>query len=216
MSQACIEHVRKLGDHLFSKRGSLMALFQELSEQFYPERADFTSARNVGAEMAVNLMTSAPIIYRRNLGNSFGAMLRPSSKVWAKVRSKRQDREDTEAKQYLEWLTNLQRRAMYDPAACFARATSEADQDFATFGQACVEATLYRPGDGSTPHLLHRCWHLRDVAWQENNIGKITTVFRQWKPTAIDLQRFFRNKIHPTVKLMLDKTPYAEIGRAHV
>lgn len=215
MSQECIEHVRMLGDNLFTKRGSLLSLWQELAEQFYPERADFTSSRNVGSELATNLMTSAPLIARRNLGNAFGSMLRPSNKVWAKARTKRPDREDTEARKYLEWLSNLLRAAMYDTNSGFQRATKEADNDFATFGQACIEATLYRPGDGSTPHLLHRCWHLRDVAWTENQIGKVTTVFRQWKPTAIDLQRFFRDKIHQSVKDLLEKTPYAEVNCWH-
>jgi hypothetical protein len=32
--------------------------------------------------------------------------------------------------------------------------------------------------------LLYRCWHLRDMAWQENEEGKIGFVARKWKPTA--------------------------------
>lgn len=216
MSQDCIKHVKLLGDSLYNKRGALLALWQDLAEQFYSERADFTSARNVGAELATNLMTSAPLIARRNLANAFSAMLRPSSKVWAKVRSRRPQKEDTEAKQYTDELTTILRNAMYDSRSGFMRATSEADNDFAAFGQAVIEASLYRPGDGSTPHLLHRCWHLRDVAWMENHIGKITTVFRQWKPSAIDLQRFFRGKIHPRVAEMIEKTPYAEVNCWHV
>lgn len=208
MSQECIQHVKLLGNSLFNKRGSLLSYFQMLAEEFYPERADFTTVRNLGSEMATNLMTSAPLIARRNLANAFGAMLRPSSKVWAKVRSKRPDQDDTDAKKYLEWLTNLQRNAMYDPNSGFVRATKEADNDFATFGQAVIEASLYRPADGSTPHLLHRCWHLRDVAWMENHIGKVNTVFRKWEPDAITLHRFFRDKIHQSVKDRLTDKPY--------
>lgn len=216
MSQECIQHVKMLGDSLFTKRGSLLSLWQELAEQFYAERADFTSARNVGSELAVNLMTSAPLIARRNLANAFSAMLRPSTKVWAKVRTRHSERENTDDKKYTQQLTTILRNAMYDSRSGFVRATSEADNDFAAFGQAVIEASLYRPGDGSTPHLLHRCWHLRDVAWMENHIGKITTVFRQWKPSAIDLKRFFRDKIHPRVGEMLEKTPYDPVNCWHV
>jgi hypothetical protein len=208
MSQECIQHVKMLGDSLFNKRGALLALWQDLAEQFYPERADFTSARNLGAEMATNLMTSAPLLARRNLANAFSAMLRPSSKVWAKVRSRSAAKTDTEAKQYTEQLTRILRNAQYDSRAGFARATSEADNDFATFGQAVIEASLFRPADGSTPHLLHRCWHLRDVAWMEDHIGKVTTAFRKWEPDAITLYRYFRDKVHPIVKERMEKQPY--------
>lgn len=216
MTQECISHVKMLGDNLFNKRGSLMSLFQELAENFHPTRADFTTTRNVGAEMATNLMTSAPIIAHRNLSNAFGAMLRPSAKPWFKSRSKRPDQEDTEAKKYLEWLTNLQKNAMYDSRSALVRATKEADGDFAAFGQAVIQAELYRPADGSTPHLLHRCWHLRDVAWMENQIGQVTTVFRQWKTTPIDIKRFFPKTIHASMAKLLEKTPYADVNVWHV
>lgn len=211
-----VDHVSDLGNHLFEKRGALMAYFQELAEQFYPQRADFTHVRNIGAEFGTGLMTSAPIIAARDLGNAFGSMLRPTAKQWAKTRSNRPDKEDTEAKQYLSWLQGLQRNAMYDSKAQLVTATKQADMDFAVFGQAVIQAELYRPADGSTPHLLHRNWHLRDVAWMENQIGVVDTVFRKWKPTAITLKNMFRDKVHPEVTKLIEKTPYADVNCWHV
>lgn len=216
MSVLTIPHVKALGDDLFGKRGALLAYFQDLAENFYIERADFTSVRNLGADFGSNLMTSTPMVYRRDLANAFSSMLRPSAKDWFKIRSKRRDHEDTEGKQWLEWLTRIQKNAMYDRVSGFVRATKEADNDFATFGQAVIQAELYRPADGSTPHLLHRCWHLRDVAWMEDEVGRITTVFRKWDPTAIVLNRLFPKTLHQQVKEKLEKEPYSKVNVWHV
>ena len=199
------------GDQLFNKRGSLLSLWQEIAELFYPERADMTSQRYIGAELATNLMTSYPIIARRDMGNAFGAMLRPSQKEWFKASTNHQDKEDTEAKQWLEWATGMQRRAMYDRNSLFTRATKEGDHDFAAFGQAVLSVEMNQKRDG----LLYRCWHLRDCAWQENAEGKVETLHRKWKPTCIDLVKLFSN-VHSKVRDKLLKTPYDEVNVRHI
>jgi hypothetical protein len=63
--------------------------------------------------------------------------------------------------------------------ALFTRATKEGDHDFAAFGQTCISVELNKLANG----LLYRCWHLRDLAWMENEEGKIGFVARKWKPT---------------------------------
>lgn len=207
-----LETVIKFGDQLFDKRSGLLSLWQMIASEFYPERADFTTARNLGDEFAKNLMTSYPVIARRDLGNAFGAMLRPTAKEWFKAGTNHSDREDTEAKQWLEKMTGLQKRAMYDSRSGFARATKEGDHDFAAFGQCCISKELNRAGNG----LLYRCWHLRDVAWAENAEGEVDTVHRNWKPTATMLVQMFPKTVHQKVRDKLEKHPYAEINVRHV
>lgn len=217
--KSMIDEIIRQGNELFNKRGNLLTLWQCLAEQFYPERADFTVIRTLGDDMAAHLMTSYPVVARRDLGNSFSAMLRPSAKPWFQVRSSRPDKEVTDARQWLEWATSLQRNAMYDPVAGFARATTATDHDFGCFGQAVIEKDLYRPRDGKTPHLLFRNWHLRDVAWCESVTGKIDTIYRRWKPTARELRRQFGDKIHAKVLEKLTQTkaePYCEFNVWHV
>src|SRR5574337_321819 len=67
-------------NQLFDKRSGLLSLWQTMADNFYPERADFTQTHNLGDEFGVNLMTSYPVLARRDLGNAIGSMLRPSSK----------------------------------------------------------------------------------------------------------------------------------------
>lgn len=206
-----VKDLLKQGDQLFSKRGNLLNLWQEQAEQFYPERADFTVSRALGDEFASNLDTSYPILARRDMADAFATMLRPKDKVWAKMGVDREDREDDAAKRWLEDKNKVMRRAMYDPDALFTRATNEGDNDYATFGQAVISCELNRNKDT----LLHRCHHLRDVAWCENSEGKIGTVHRKWKPSARILSQVFK-EIHPTVRTALKDDPYREISCRHV
>jgi len=207
-----LEFHMQQGKKLFDSRASLLSLWQEIADNFYPERADFTTVRNIGEEFADNLTTSYPIIARRDLGNALGSMLRPTSKEWFKIRtSANWETLGTEARAWLEWAGSIQKRAMYNRRAQFTRATKEADHDFATFGQAVIQTSLNRNADG----MLYRCWHLRDVAWRENEEGIVDTVYRKWKPTIRDLDRLFPGKLHPSRKDKLEKEPMCEVDVWH-
>jgi hypothetical protein len=208
------KQLRDLSDNLFGKKSSLNTLHQEIADNFYPERADFTLKRSLGQDFAANLMTSYPVQCRRELGNDFGSMLRPTATSW--FHPKRQhiqiEDESNEAKKWLEYFEKVQRRAMYDREALMTRATKEGDHDFAAFGQAAISIELNKNANG----LLYRCWHLRDMAWQENEEGQIGTVFRKWKPTAQTLCRIFGDKAHEKVHKCNDKTPFEEINVLHM
>jgi hypothetical protein len=210
--QDTIEFHLKQGGKLFDSRSSLLSLWQEIADNFYPERADFTTIRNVGQEFADHLTTSYPLLARRDLGNALGSMLRPTSKEWFRLRtSQNWENLGTEARAWLEWASSVQKRAMYNRRAQFTRATKEADHDFATFGQAVIQTSLNKNADG----LLYRCWHLRDVAWRENDEGMVDTVYRKWKPTARELSILFPGKVHQSVTDKLESDPFCEFNVWH-
>ena len=116
------------GDKLFTEAYVRNQLFQEIAENFYPERADFTVGANTGGQFASNLDTSYPIMARRDLGNAFGAMLRPPGKEWFSIKTKIED-VDEGGRKWLEMATQVQRRAIYDLESNFIRATKEGDHD---------------------------------------------------------------------------------------
>lgn len=200
------------GDGLFSQKQGLDRRNQELAEQFYPERADFTVTRDIGEDFADHLMTGYPAMTRRDLGNSLGSMLRPRGQTWFHTKMKRDDQGDGLAdRQWLEWATGLQRRAMYDPITMFSRATKEGDHDFATFG-GCVISCEENRRDTA---LLYRCWHLRDLAWYEDSYGQIGGIFRNWQPTAKELVTHFPGKCHERVVTAAEKEPGKKIKVRH-
>lgn len=200
------------GDQLFGKRLSLLSLWQEIADNFYPLRADFTASRSLGDDFASNLTTSYPLIAHRELSDAFSTMLRPKSQEWFHIGVIRDDRVDNEGRRWLEWATGLQRRAMYDQVTRFVRASKEGDRDFAAFGQCVKSAELNRAGEA----LLYRCWHPRDVAWCERYEGSVGTVHRKWQPTAQSLASEFRGKVASKVIESLDKDPYCTVNCRHV
>lgn len=203
----------EFGEELFSKRSSLLNLWQEISENFYPERADFTMHRSLGTDFAGDLTTSYPILARRDLGNAFPYMLRPIEKSWFHMIINDEDRMDNEARIWMERATKIQRKAMYDRGSQFVRATKEGDHDYAAFGQCAISIELNKLRNG----LLYRCWHLRDMAWCENEEGKIGTVIRRWKPTARDLVRLFGEaKLHQGVVDLIRTKPFEEVECRHI
>lgn len=201
--------VKKLGDQRFEKRLSLMSLWQEIADNFYPERADFTVSRSLGTDFAAHLTTNYPILARRELGNALSSMLRPRD-GWFDVTVRRDDRLDHEGRMWLENATTVQRRVMADRRTRFVRATKEGDHDFAAFGQCVLSVEMNPEADG----LLYRSWHLRDCAWGEDSNGNVSDFHAKWKPTASTLVKMFDRpgrSVHDEVKRIAKEKPETEI-----
>lgn len=187
----------KRGDKLFSAKFTLDSRNQHIAENFHPMRADFTRTMDIGEDFMADLMTGYPVQVRHDLGTSFGTMLRPRGQQWFHTGLRDEGAQvSLEAKQWLEWTGGVMRRAMNDRISQFSRATSEADQDFAAFGQAVISTeTNYRD-----VALIYRCWHLRDVAWCEDSYGQFKEVHRNWKVSASELTAYFPKTVHHKVR----------------
>ena len=204
--------LKEVADQLFSKKSGLNSLWQEIADQFYVERATFTQCRSLGTDFASHLTTSYPTKCRRDLGNQFSTMLRPTARPWFHHVRRHVEKEKHEVKAYLEGWEHIQRRAMYDQGTLFVKSTKEADHDFAAFGQCAISVEVNRHADG----LLYRCHHLRDMCWQENEEGKIGLVARKWKPTAQTIARLFKDRADHKILKMADKSPFEEIECLHM
>src|SRR3990167_917079 len=203
----------KIGDREFDARSGVMTLWQAIADEFYPERADFTASRSAGEEFASGLMTSFQAYARRELGNLFASLLRPRGSDWFSLHAQ-DERVDAniQARGWLEYATGVQKRAMYDPASLFVKATKEADHDFAAFGNAVKSVEV----DWQNVSLLYRTWHLRDSAWCENRSGKIDTMHRKWKPTIRQLVSLFPKTVDQKVRDRLKDEPEKTISCRHI
>ena len=181
------DELLKLSDQMFTKRGSLLTHWQDVADSFYPQRADFTSSRSLGEEFASHLVTSYPILAHRELSGTLSSMLRPKDRDWFYLETARPEQQTHDANIWLEWAAGSLRRAMYDRAANFTRATKEADGDFVAFGQAVISVELAP----SRLNFLYRTWHLRDCAWSEGLDGKVDHFCRKWRTTASELLEKF-------------------------
>lgn len=203
-----IAEILRKGEHLFSQKLPLLSLWQDIGDQFFPERADFTRLHAIGDEFADHLSSSYPLIARRELGDAIASMLRPTSKEWFKITTERPERLSHEATQWLEWAAGVQKRAMYDRQAQFNRATKIADHDYVTFGQAVISLEINK----ADMVLLYRTWHLRDVAWCEGEDGQVDEVHHNWKRPLRQLAKRFPGKLASrfTEKIIEDE-PYREV-----
>lgn len=200
------------GDFLYGQRRDLENLWQNIADQFYPLRGQFTYSRSWGDEYAGHLTSSYPLIVHRELSNAFSAMLRPRDREWFGITVEQEERLDRAGREWLEWASGVQRRAMYDRKTQFVRSTKEGDQDFAAFGQ-CV---ISRETDHKERSLLYRCWHLKDVVWSEKYNGTTPETHRKWKPTVQELCQLFPNTVHADVKKRLEKEPYSQVNCRHL
>lgn len=207
-----VEEVIQQGRELFGKRGSLLSLWQTLAENFYPERAEFTTTRTLGAEFGAELMSSHPVRARRELGDAISAILRPTTKDWFFVRTEGDwDAVPLDARAWLEKAQRIQRRSLAHRGSMFVQAAKDADHDFVTFGQAVIQRSKNKDGSG----LLYRCWHLKDVAWCDDVNGAVDTVYRKWDATVVDVVNTFGARAHARVHEKMQKARYDKIEIWH-
>jgi len=196
-------------DHTFTLQSNMLGLYQTLADHFYPERADFTVIRNVGSEFADNLVDSYPVLVRRDLGNSFHAMLRDGE--WFQLGI--DGSADLDGQQWLKWAGVRLLGMFNNRKSNFVRSVKEGDHDYATFGQAVISIELNKQANG----LLFRCWHLRDVAWFDDEAGQIGGVARKWTPTQKDLVKIFgEEKVSPEIVKDYHKNPFKSVQVRHI
>jgi hypothetical protein len=208
VSKSRVRELAKQGDLLFSKRQPIVSLWQTMAENFYPYRADFTTSRSLGDEFASNLMTGRPVLAHRDLGNALSSMLRPRGTAWFHARTGDEDiNNDASAKQWLDGKSDVMRRAMYDQRSGFIRSTKQGDNDFVCFGQTAISVEPNKYLDG----ILYRNWHLKDIAWCENDELVIDVIHHNWQLEARALIRKFPDKVDGKVRKLARDHPYREV-----
>lgn len=213
MSKTRCQELIATGDRLFGARSQLMSLWQDIADNFYPERATFTASRTTGEDFAAHLATGFPLRIRRELANTLSAMLRPRQKMWANVRAVDDAiNNDPQSKRWLERASKIMFNVMYERHANFVRATKAGDHDFATFGNAVLDVRLRRNLDG----MLYRCHHLAQAAWSENADDAIDELHRKDKQTAKTLVGMFPKTVSETLKTSADKEPHRKVNIRHI
>ena len=211
MDDSRAKELCRIGSALFSKKLPWDTLCQDIADNFYPMRSDFTRELTLGDDFTTNIMDSYPVQARETLGNAPSAMLRQGD--WFQVKTGRDDvDEDPVAARWLEAATKRFRRLVYDRRANFTAATIETDHDWVTFGQGVISVEESPDRD----HMLHRAWHPRDCAWMLNDVGKVDHVQRKMKKTARNLVKLYKDKVHADITLAAKKDPTKEFNCRHI
>jgi hypothetical protein len=169
-----------ISEKLFDDKRVWDQLCQDLAENYYPLRADFTTTGSwASGAFASSIMDSTPVNSREELGNAIGSMLRQGE--WFKMGTGDEDRDSiVENARSLDRGTKLLRGIIRDPRCNFQPATKEADHDYVTFGAPVlsVEENLTRD------FTRVRAWHPGDCAWERDDDGEVNVMHRKFIMTA--------------------------------
>lgn len=203
----------ELGDRLFSKKAQLDELWQTLAEQFYPERANFTTSRIEGDEYVRNLYESGPAQNRRDLAGAIGAILRTRGKDWFRPLPEDEFRRTQRATEWCDWARDQLRRMLYNEKSRFQKVMADGDDDFVSFGNALPIITENEDREG----FLFELTHLRDNAWTTNRYGEVDVNHRKLRLTLRQVvQRWGEKALTGAQQEVLKKNPYEEIEIRHV
>lgn len=205
-----LQRIIEKGESEFSNRFPLLCLWQELANNFYPQRANFTVDMTLGADFASLLTTSRPLIIMRTLQQIVPAILRP--KDFFEVVSTNENPSHN-ALSWLEYAKKITNSHIYRRETGFTRAVTESDADFMCFGNSAKYIMVNRNNTG----LIFRNISLKEICWFESEAGRINEIHRKCKfspSNAIEL--FGADRLHIKIKQAYEKKDKKDFCFHHV
>jgi len=216
MSDSRADELTAISGSLFSDKRHWDSMSQEIAENFYPIRADFTSEQHLGSDFGAHLSDSFPVNSRETLGNAIDSMLRQGE--WFEVGTGDEERDKRPANAVaLKTATQALRNIVRDPRTGFDVATKEADHDWVAFGN----PVLSWEEAPSRNHLVTRCWHPKLCAWMVDDSGKVNALHRKMNMQARNIKQKFKTgkwtgKLHEDIERCATKEPTKTFPIVHI
>jgi hypothetical protein len=216
MADSRCEQLIKISDRLFSKKSVWDQMCQDICEQFYPLRADFTSPSPIGFDFANGLMDGSPVLMRETLGNMPEAMLRQGKWFTQGTGDPEKDRRIDRARA-LDMSTTKLRTLIGDRRSNWSICMKEVDHDWVTIGNPVMSVDL---GD-TRDHLLYRAWHPGKCAWILDDAGRVVAMFRKVRITARNMINkvdagVWSGNLNQSVKTAGKEDPTQEFNCLHI
>lgn len=203
-----VSELLSVSEKLFDDKRAWDQLCQDLAENYYPLRADFTTRGSwASGAFSSNIMDSTPVNSREELGNAIGSMLRQGD--WFQMGTGDDDRDAlVENSRALNRGTKLLRAIIRDPRCNFQPATKEADHDYVTFGTPVlsVEENITRD------FTRVRAWHPGDCAWERDDDGEVNVLHRKFIMTARNAKALhesgkWNGELHDSIRKACEREP---------
>ncbi len=181
MADTRTEELIKRSDRTFERFRPWYELNQDLAENLYPLRADFTRTLDL-RDFAGYLMDGTPVNARETLGSSIEAMLRQGQWFHMGTGDLARDEKPGNAVS-LNRGTNAINGILRHKGSNWMDATKTADMDWVTFGALVmsVEESVQRT------HIVYKPWHLRDCSWILDDDRKVICLYRNMEMSARDI-----------------------------
>ncbi len=192
------------GNARFAARQSLDTFRQEIALAFAPWLASWTTELVIGDDFASHLIDGTPLLLARDLAGQIGAMTRPPGKqyFWHRTGSDKLNN-DREVRAYLDWRSSQMMRVIRDRSSGFGRATKQADEFFALFGDAVLSVDLSR----DQKDIRVRNWHTKDCVWCFGDEGVADTITRKEMMPARLIAHRFGKIVHEKIREAAEKEP---------
>jgi len=215
MADSRCEELLRISGTAFEKFRPWYQLNQDIAENFYPMRADFTTSLNL-QNFAGDSMDSSPFQARETLGNSIDAMLRQGQ--WFRMGTGDADLDKRPANLVaLTRGTTALTSIVYHRDSGVTGALKELDMDWVAFGAnvMSVEAS------SALQNLVYKPWHLRDNAWIVNKDGVIDWNNRNLRMSARDIKKKFdqgewTGTMAPAIRDAAQRDPLKEFLIRHI
>lgn len=208
MAESRIEELCRISQKTFETFRNWHRLNQDIAENFYPLRADFTRSLPM-EEFAGNLMESSPLNARETLGNAIDAMLRQGD--WFRIGTGDETVDTRPGNMVsLSQAARMLRATVYHRHSGIAGAFKETDMDWVSFG--AFDMSVEPSRDMS--HLVYKPHHLRDCAWMLDEDGLVDTHYRNMRMSARDImRRVERGRWKGTPSAAIQRAAQYEPGR---
>lgn len=198
--------ILKKAGQCFSVFEPYRILCQDIAENFYPMRADFTQDLQLQS-FASTLMDGTALNARETLGNAIDAMLRQGN--WFKVGTGDKDRDERPANsRALQRSTDVLFSAIHDRRSNWSAAIKEADMDWVSFGNPVMSVEESSTRD----YVLFRAWHPKDCAWVIDEENRLQTFYRKMMIPAWEIMRkvdrgIWKGTVSQDIRTAADKEP---------
>lgn len=188
-------------DRMVGGRSNWNSLWQQIAERILPRAAEFTGQRTPGAKRTEKQFDSTAPLALERFAAALHSLLIPSTQQWHGIGLDDEEIDRSrDVRAYSEALTRTLFKARYRTDANFASQMTEVFMSLGAFGTG-VMFTDEWPGYG----LVYKAIHLAEVYLQENAVGRIDVVHREYQYTARQCaQAFGIDKLTPKMKTALE------------
>lgn len=189
-------------ERMKSGRSTWNSLWQEIAERILPRANEFTGQKTPGTKRTERQFDSTAPLALERFAAALHSLLTPSTQQWHGVGLNEEERDRLrDVRIFCEAMTRTLFRARYRTAANFASQMTEVYMSLGAFGTG-VMFTDEWPGMG----LVYKAIHLAEVYLQENAVGRIDTVHREYEYTARQCaQAFGFDVLTPKMRQALEK-----------
>ena len=199
-------------DKLKSVRGTWEEHWQQLADYIVPRKGNVTRKRTPGAKRMELVYDGTAIHAAEMLSASLHGMLTNPNLAWFELAfMDREYNEDDEALEYLEKVSEIMNREFQ--RSNFSEQVHELYHDLVTFGT----GVMFIADAPNKNGVRFATRHISECYVAEDELGRIDTVYREFKMNLRSLVRQFgEDAIGDEMRKKLAKDPYDEITVVHI